>query len=89
MTLKNLLSEIHLVVDSPTQLGDLHVKNESDYCRYALLKYFESPKFQDDLKECLSDLLLVKDTFPVYLMLNRDKNKVFTLYLCVEVDEYN
>ena len=87
MTLKNLLSEIHLVVDYPTQLGNLHIKNESDYCRYALLKYFQSPKFQDDLKECLSDLLLVKESFPVFLMLNRDKNKVFTLYLFVEFDE--
>jgi len=88
MTLKNLLSQIHLIVDYPEQLGNLQIKNESNFCRYALLKYFESPKFQDDLKDCLTDLLMVKDSFPVFLMLNRDKNKIFTIFLTVEVDEY-
>lgn len=88
MTLKNLLSEIHLVVNYPVELGNLHVRNESEYCRYALLKYFQTPKFQDDLEECLTDLLLVKDSFPVFLMLNRDKNNIFNIYLSVDADEY-
>jgi len=84
VTLNQLLNELHLQVNYPLELGNLTIKNEALFCRYALLKYFESEKFQDDLDNCFADYLSVSDSFSVCLLLNRSTNLEFSILLEVE-----
>ena len=84
MTLRDLLCVLNLTVDCPFELGYLIVKNEEDFCRYALKNYFMSPKFKDDLAECYTTSLLVKNEVPKFFLLTRNEEG-FTLYLSIGV----
>lgn len=88
MTLQQLLSELNLTVNFPDELGNLTVDNETEFCRYALLKYFKTENFQKDLNNCLIDLQLVNiPCSSCSLVLRRHRDSQFSTYLKVNYDE--
>lgn len=52
MTLRNLINLLGIYISYPQQLGDIEIKNESDFCRYPMIGYFVSDEFQVDMQTC-------------------------------------
>lgn len=49
MTLRELIAFLRLYVSYPCKFGDIKLRNQDDFCRYPLIKYFLSDDFQYDM----------------------------------------
>ena len=80
MTLRELIlksgcDETNCPIDSLGPIGVLEVQNESEFCRFALSKYFCSKEFKKNLEHCKLDFDdNTYNRLESYLLINRDKN---------------
>ena len=68
-------------IEIPEFLESFDVTNVDDFCRYAILKYMYTQKFQEDLETCLMDYeeALTGPFSSSWLELKRDPEGVFTI----------
>ena len=70
------------VISCPPYFLDLEVENYEGFCFFALKKYFESEKFQQDIKKCTFDYdFAEQEGLFQCLRLEKNNNGEFTIYV--------